>query len=58
MTEILIGTSGWSYNEWTGVFYPDSKTNKLSFNSKTFGTVEVDSSFYAFPSKGLVLGWA
>ena len=58
MTDLLIGTSGWSYNEWAGVFYPDSKTNKLSFYSKTYGTAEVDSSFYAFPSKGLVLGWA
>jgi len=58
LTELLIGTSGWSYNEWAGVFYPDSKTNKLSFYSKVYGTAEVDSSFYAFPSKGLVLGWA
>ncbi|MDG7009060.1 MAG: DUF72 domain-containing protein [Nitrososphaerota archaeon] len=58
MTELFIGTSGWSYNEWAGVFYPDSKTNKLSFYSKVYGTAEVDSSFYAFPSKGLVLGWA
>ncbi|MDG6900809.1 MAG: DUF72 domain-containing protein [Nitrososphaerota archaeon] len=58
MTDLLIGTSGWSYNEWAGVFYPDSKTNKLSFYSKVYGTAEVDSSFYAFPSKGLVLGWA
>jgi len=55
---LLIGTSGWSYNEWAGAFYPDSKTNKLSYYSKIFGTAEVDSSFYAFPSKGLVLGWA
>ncbi len=58
MTELLIGTSGWSYNEWAGVFYPNSSTNKLSYYSKIFGTAEVDSSFYAFPSKGLVLGWA
>ena len=58
MTELFIGTSGWSYNEWAGVFYPDTKTNKLSFYSKTYGTAEVDSSFYAFPSKGLVMGWA
>ena len=58
MGDLLIGTSGWSYNEWAGVFYPDTKTNKLSFYSKTYGTAEVDSSFYAFPSKGLVLGWA
>lgn len=58
MTELLLGTSGWSYNEWTGAFYPNSKTNKLSFYSKVYRTAEVDSSFYAFPSKGLVLGWA
>ena len=58
MNELLIGTSGWSYNEWEGVFYPNSSTNKLSFYSKVFNTAEVDSSFYAYPSKGLVLGWA
>lgn len=58
MSDLLIGTSGWSYNEWAGVFYPDTKSNKLSFYSEVYGTAEVDSSFYAFPSKGLVLGWA
>ena len=58
MAELLIGTSGWSYNEWAGVFYPTSSTNKLSFYSKLYKTAEVDSTFYAFPSKGLVLGWA
>jgi uncharacterized protein YecE (DUF72 family) len=58
LPDLFIGTSGWSYNEWTGVFYPASSTNKLSFYSKVFTTAEVDSSFYAYPSKGLVLGWA
>jgi uncharacterized protein YecE (DUF72 family) len=58
MSEILIGTSGWSYNEWAGVFYPSSSTNKLSFYSKIYRTVEIDSTFYAYPSKGLVMGWA
>ncbi|MDG7008875.1 MAG: DUF72 domain-containing protein [Nitrososphaerota archaeon] len=58
MSELRLGTSGWSYNEWTGVFYPNSSTNKLSYYSKLYQTVEIDSSFYAFPSKGLVLGWA
>ena len=58
MGELLIGTSGWSYKEWTGVFYPASNTNKLSFYSSLYSTAEVDSSFYAYPSKGLVLGWA
>jgi uncharacterized protein YecE (DUF72 family) len=58
MAEMLLGTSGWSYNEWAGVFYPNSSTNKLSFYSKVFGTAEIDSTFYAYPSKGLVLGWS
>jgi len=58
MAELLLGTSGWSYSEWNGVFYPSSSTNKLSFYSKVFQTAEIDSTFYAFPSKGLVLGWS
>ena len=58
MSEVYIGTSGWSYGEWTGVFYPNSSTNKLSYYSNLYRTVEVDSSFYAYPSKDMVLGWA
>lgn len=52
-----MGTSGWSYNEWNGVFYPTS-SNKLSYYSKIFQTAEIDSTFYAYPSRGLVMGWA
>jgi len=58
MGDLLIGTSGWSYKEWEGVFYPNSTTNKLSYYSKVFPTAEIDSTFYAYPSKGLVMGWA
>ena len=58
MGELLMGTSGWSYKEWTGVFYPSASTSKLSFYSKVFRTAEIDSTFYAYPSKGLVHGWA
>ncbi|QQG48015.1 MAG: DUF72 domain-containing protein [archaeon] len=58
MGDLLIGTSGWSYKEWNGVFYPSSSTNKLSYYATVFGTVEIDSTFYAYPSKGLVFGWA
>jgi uncharacterized protein YecE (DUF72 family) len=53
----LLGTSGWSYAEWVGVFYPTSSESKLGFYSKTFPTVEIDSTFYAFPKEGMVLGW-
>jgi uncharacterized protein YecE (DUF72 family) len=58
MPELLVGTSGWSYPEWEKVFYPSSTTPKLSFYSKIFRTAEIDSTFYALPSKGMVLGWA
>ncbi len=55
---VEIGTSGWSYKEWEGIFYPDSKTSKLKHYSRVFSTAEVDSTFYAVPTKGLVFGWA
>ncbi len=58
LLSIRIGTSGWSYKEWEGVFYPDSNTPKLSYYSSIFNTAEIDSTFYANPAKGLVLGWA
>jgi uncharacterized protein YecE (DUF72 family) len=55
---ILLGTSGWSYQEWVGAFYPNNRVAKLPFYSKVFGTVEVDSSFYRAPSKAMVSGWS
>jgi uncharacterized protein YecE (DUF72 family) len=58
LSSVRIGTSGWSYKEWEKVFYPDSKTPKLSFYSSVFDTAEIDSTFYANPSKGFVFGWA
>jgi uncharacterized protein YecE (DUF72 family) len=58
MVEILLGTSGWSYAEWVGPFYQSEDENKLTFYSKIFRTAEVDSTFYSYPSRGLVYGWA
>jgi len=54
---LLLGTSGWSYQEWVGVFYPTASESKLRHYTKVFGTVEIDSTFYAFPQQGTVLGW-
>lgn len=56
MGKAVLGTSGWSYDEWVGVFYPSKETNKLSYYSSVFGTAEIDSTFYSYPSKGLVFG--
>jgi uncharacterized protein YecE (DUF72 family) len=55
---ILFGTSGWSYQEWVGAFYPSNRVAKLPFYARIFNTVEVDSSFYRAPSKAMTTGWA
>ena len=55
----LIGTSGWSYKHWQGVFYPEGLKSKdwLSFYTKTFSTVEVNSTFYRTPQEKTMDGW-
>ena len=57
--KVLIGTSGWSYDEWTGPFYPKSLTSKdfLSYYSKIFYTNEINTTFYNIPSKWVVENW-
>ncbi len=57
--EIRIGTSGWHYDHWKGVFFPrglDPK-DRLLFYSRSFDTVEINNSFYRLPSEAAVLGW-
>lgn len=53
-----LGTSGWSYKEWIGPFYSKTDKSMLRAYSKVFNTVEIDSTFYRYPSKGMVMGWA
>jgi uncharacterized protein YecE (DUF72 family) len=56
---IRIGTSGWSYKDWTGEFYPKGTKPKelLEFYARNFGTVEINSSFYHLPTPKAVRGW-
>jgi uncharacterized protein YecE (DUF72 family) len=54
---ILLGTSGWSYKEWEGLFYEKGERRKLRAYSRVFSTAEIDSTFYRNPSKGTVMGW-
>ena len=48
---IYIGTSGYVFSDWRGIFYPnDLKKNEfLKFYSNTFATVELNFSYYAMP---------
>ena len=39
------------------MFYPSADERKLRFYSSVFKTAEIDSTFYAYPSKGVVYGW-
>lgn len=45
-----IGTAGFSYRDWEGVFYPKSK-DKLTYYSNFFNFVEINSTFYSVPDK-------
>lgn len=56
-SNILLGTSGWSYKEWEGSFYKKGEKSKLRAYSRIFPTVEIDSTWYRYPSKGMVMGW-
>ncbi len=57
MARLRFGTSGWSYEEWLGVFYKTAAESKLAAYAKVFDTAEIDSSFYRAPTKGMVIGW-
>ena len=57
---IHIGTSGWSYAHWHGPFYPEDLPagQQLVFYAQTFGSVEINSSFYRLPEPATVQHWA
>ncbi|MGH9981442.1 MAG: DUF72 domain-containing protein [Nitrososphaeraceae archaeon] len=57
--EYYLGCSGWSYDGWKGSFYPEDLDNRywLSYYSKIFDFVEIDSTFYKIPSKFIVNNW-
>jgi uncharacterized protein YecE (DUF72 family) len=54
-----IGTSGWSYKDWVGEFYPKKlkATDWLIHYAKTFDCTEINSSFYRLPQKQTVINW-
>ena len=60
MTDIRLGTQGWSYADWVGVFYPPQTkpSDYLRFYSQVFDTVELDTTFYSTPRPALVRSWA
>jgi uncharacterized protein YecE (DUF72 family) len=56
---VHVGTSGWSYKHWRGIFYPDNLSSKqyLQHFSHYFSTVEINNSFYRLPEESSFLKW-
>lgn len=58
---LWIGTAGWQYDDWYGVFFPRVKPRgfqPLRYLSQYFNAVEVNSSFYRIPSPASAERWA
>jgi len=57
--EFRAGTSGWQYDHWRGVFYPQdlSKREWFDFYSHRFNTVEVNNTFYHLPRASTFDSW-
>jgi uncharacterized protein YecE (DUF72 family) len=54
-----VGTSGFSYPEWKGSFYPTGTKSKdmLSAYAARLSTVEINNTFYRLPRPPLLEGW-
>jgi uncharacterized protein YecE (DUF72 family) len=57
---VLVGTSGYSYKEWKGPFYPEKlpASGFLRYYGERLSTVEINNTFYRMPTAKLVQGWA
>ena len=58
-SKLYIGTSGWVYSHWDGIFYPEglSSKDKLKFFSQHFKTAEINYSFYHLPRPATYQNW-
>ncbi|MBI2948936.1 MAG: DUF72 domain-containing protein [Verrucomicrobia bacterium] len=57
---LYVGTSGYSYQEWKGAFYPEGLPDKqmLRYYGERFRTVEINNTFYRMPKASVLEGWA
>jgi uncharacterized protein YecE (DUF72 family) len=58
--KIYVGTSGYGYKEWKGIFYPEKLSAKemLRFYSERLSSVEINNTFYHMPTEGVLSSWA
>ena len=58
--EMLAGTSGFSYKEWLGHFYPEKlpAAEMLRYYAEHFATVEINNTFYRMPAESMLARWS
>jgi uncharacterized protein YecE (DUF72 family) len=58
--ELRAGTSGYSYKEWLGRFYPDKlpADEMQRYYAGHFRTVEINNTFYRMPAEAMLARWA
>ena len=56
---LLAGTSGYSYKEWLGHFYPEklAANAMLRYYGERFETVEINNTFYRMPAEAVLAHW-
>ena len=57
---LLVGTSGYSYKEWKGSFYPRDlpASELLAYYATRLPAVEINNTFYRLPRESVLEGWA
>ncbi|HZB21052.1 MAG TPA: DUF72 domain-containing protein [Blastococcus sp.] len=55
----IIGTSGWQYRDWRGLFYPPKLPQRLWLEhyAEFFATVESNNAFYRLPERETFVKW-
>jgi uncharacterized protein YecE (DUF72 family) len=58
--EIKIGCTGWSYDGWSGTFYPKklARSDWLQYYSKIFSITEINSTYYKIPDTNITKKWS
>ena len=58
--QMFVGTSGYSYKQWKGNFYPEDLSDKefLKFYGTKLNSVEINNTFYRLPNENVMRNWA
>jgi uncharacterized protein YecE (DUF72 family) len=58
--KLFVGTSGYSYKQWKGHFYPEKLSDKefLNFYGTKLNAVEINNTFYQMPKEAAMQHWA